>query len=119
MIDAEGALIMPGGIDPHTHLEMPFMGTTTAETWQSGTYAALSGGTTLVVDFVLPDQGGLLSALDAWEERAARQACGDYSFHVAITGWSQKIFEEMADGGWPRGQHVQAFHGLQGRPDGQ
>jgi len=96
VIDAEGALIMPGGIDPHTHLEMPFMGTTTAETWQTGTYAALSGGTTLVVDFVLPDQGGLLAALDVWEERAARQACGDYSFHVAITGWSQKIFEDMA-----------------------
>ena len=53
-VDAEGAYIMPGGIDPHTHLEMPFMGTTAAETWESGTFAALSGGTTLVVDFVIP-----------------------------------------------------------------
>lgn len=95
IIDADGALIIPGGIDPHTHLEMPFMGTTTAETWESGTYAGLTGGTTLVVDFVIPDGGGILKALDVWEERAARQACGDYSFHVAITDWSKQIFDDM------------------------
>ncbi|MEQ9178305.1 MAG: amidohydrolase family protein, partial [Nitratireductor sp.] len=87
VIDAEGAYIMPGGIDPHTHLEMPFMGTTTAETWESGTFAALSGGTTMVVDFVIPGEDGMVKALDAWEERAARQASSDYSFHVAVTGW--------------------------------
>ncbi|EXL01897.1 dihydropyrimidinase [Aquamicrobium defluvii] len=95
VIDAEGALIIPGGIDPHTHFEMPFMGTTTAETWESGTYAAVSGGTTMVVDFVIPGEDGLLVALDQWEERAARQACSDYSFHVSITGWSKTIFDEM------------------------
>src|SRR5690606_20590411 len=60
VIDAGGALIIPGGIDPHTHFEMPFMGTTTAETWESGTYAAVSGGTTMVVDFVIPGEDGLL-----------------------------------------------------------
>src|SRR6187431_873036 len=54
VVDADGAYIMPGGIDPHTHLEMPFMGTTAAETWESGTFAALSGGTTMAVDFVIP-----------------------------------------------------------------
>src|SRR5581483_12089566 len=63
VIDAEGAYIIPGGIDPHTHLQMPFMGTTTAETWESGTFAALSGATTMVVDFIIPDQDGLLKAM--------------------------------------------------------
>jgi dihydropyrimidinase len=96
VIDAEGAYIIPGGIDPHTHLEMPFMGTTTAETWESGTFAALSGGTTMVVDFIIPDGGGMIKALDAWEERSARQASSDYSFHMAVTGWSEQIFKDMA-----------------------
>jgi dihydropyrimidinase len=53
VIDATGCYIMPGGIDPHTHLEMPFMGTRTAETWESGTFAAASGGTTMVVDYII------------------------------------------------------------------
>ncbi len=97
VVDAEGAYVMPGGIDPHTHLEMPFMGTTAAETWESGTYAALSGGTTMVVDFVIPARtdGGLLDALAAWEEKATRQACADYSYHMCVTGWSETIFDEM------------------------
>jgi dihydropyrimidinase len=95
VIDAEGAYIMPGGIDPHTHLEMPFMGTTAAETWESGTFAALSGGTTMVVDFVIPGAEGMLAALEAWEGRATRQASGDYSYHMCVTGWSQKHFDEM------------------------
>ncbi|MBK0326209.1 dihydropyrimidinase [Rhodobacteraceae bacterium F11138] len=94
-VDAEGAMVMPGGIDPHTHLEMPFMGTTTAETWESGTTAALSGGTTMVVDFIIPGEDGMLQALDAWEERAGRQATSDYSFHMAVTGWDEQRFNEM------------------------
>ncbi|MGB1641436.1 MAG: amidohydrolase family protein, partial [Paracoccaceae bacterium] len=63
-IDAEGAYVIPGGIDPHTHLEMPFMGTTAAETFETGTWAAAVGGTTMVVDFCLPapDQS-LLTAI--------------------------------------------------------
>jgi len=96
IIDAEGAFIMPGGIDPHTHFEMPFMGTKAAETWESGTLAAVSGGTTMVVDFVIPDERGLIVALDEWEERAHRQACCDYSFHASITGWNEQIFNDMA-----------------------
>ena len=74
VFDATGCYVMPGGIDPHTHLEMPFMGTTTAETWESGTFAALSGGTTTVVDFIIPGKEGLLPALALWQERAQRQA---------------------------------------------
>ena len=98
-VDAEGAYIMPGGIDPHTHLEMPFMGTTTAETWESGTLAALSGGTTLVVDFVIPGKEGMLHALDQWEERAARQAASDYSFHVCDDRLVEGDFQRHGDGG--------------------
>jgi dihydropyrimidinase len=96
VIDATGCYIMPGGIDPHTHLEMPFMGTRTAETWESGTFAAASGGTTMVVDYIIPGEDGILPALDEWEERAARQASCDYGFHMAITGWSEQIFDDMA-----------------------
>ncbi len=96
IIDATGCYVMPGGIDPHTHLEMPFMGTTTAETWESGTFAAASGGTTMVVDHIIPGEDGMLPALDLWEERAARQASCDYGFHMAVTGWSEPIFNDMA-----------------------
>ena len=96
VIDATGCFVMPGGIDPHTHLEMPFMGTTTAETWESGTFAAASGGTTMVVDHIIPGEDGMLPALDLWAERAARQASCDYGFHMAITGWSETIFDDMA-----------------------
>ncbi|MFK8252329.1 dihydropyrimidinase [Ancylobacter terrae] len=97
VLDAEGAFIIPGGIDPHTHLEMPFMGTYAAETWESGTFAALSGGTTMVVDFVIPGEAGLIAAMDEWGARARVQASADYSFHVCITGWSEAIFAEMAE----------------------
>ena len=96
VIDAEGAYIMPGGIDPHTHLEMPFMGTTAAETWESGTFAALSGGTTTVVDFVIPGKDGMLAALGDWERKATRSASSDYSYHMCVTGWSKQHFDEMA-----------------------
>ncbi|MBS7538304.1 dihydropyrimidinase [Ancylobacter lacus] len=97
VLDAAGAYVMPGGIDPHTHLEMPFMGTHAAETWESGTFAALSGGTTLVVDFVIPEGEGLIGALAAWEAKATRQACADYSYHMCITGWSRAIFDAMPE----------------------
>lgn len=114
IVDAEDALVMPGGIDPHTHLEMPFMGTTTAETWESGTFAALSGGTTMVVDFIIPGEDGMLKAMDAWEERAARQASSDYSFHMAVTGWSEQIFNDMAvvvERGLNTFKHFMAYKG--------
>jgi dihydropyrimidinase len=66
-IDASGCYIMPGGIDPHTHLQMPFMGTYSSDDFDTGTAAALAGGTTMVVDFVLPGpEGNLLDALQEW-----------------------------------------------------
>ncbi|MGI9510758.1 MAG: amidohydrolase family protein, partial [Geminicoccaceae bacterium] len=98
VIDASGAYVIPGGIDPHTHMEMPFMGTRAAETFESGTFAAASGGTTMLVDFVLPgEDGSLLSAMDDWDRRSAPQICTDISYHVAVTGWSETIFDEMAE----------------------
>ncbi|MEM0923935.1 MAG: dihydropyrimidinase, partial [Pseudomonadota bacterium] len=97
VIDAEGAYVIPGGIDPHTHLEMPFMGTTAAETFESGTWAAATGGTTMLVDFVLPGpDGSLINAVKDWDRKSAPQICTDISYHMAITGWSEQIFEEMA-----------------------
>ncbi len=95
VLDATGCYVMPGGIDPHTHLEMPFMGTYSSDDFESGTRAALSGGTTMVVDFALPSPGqGLLDAIQMWDNKSTR-ACCDYSFHMAITWWSEQVFNEM------------------------
>ena len=95
-IDATDAYVIPGGIDPHTHLEMPFMGTTAAETFESGTFAAAAGGTTMLVDFVLPGpDGSLIAAMDDWDRKSAPQICVDVGYHVAITGWNETIWREM------------------------
>ncbi|MBX3596819.1 MAG: dihydropyrimidinase [Rhizobiaceae bacterium] len=93
--DASGCYVMPGGIDPHTHLEMPFMGTYSADDFESGTRAALSGGTTMVVDFCLPSPNqSLLEALTMWDNKTSK-ACCDFSFHMAITWWGEQVFNEM------------------------
>jgi dihydropyrimidinase len=95
VLDAAGAFVMPGGIDPHTHLEMPFMGTYSSDDFESGTRAALSGGTTMVVDFALPSPGqGLIDALKMWDNKSTRATC-DYSFHMAVTWWGEQVFDEM------------------------
>ena len=96
VIDASGCFVMPGGIDPHTHLEMPFMGTTSADHYESGTKAALSGGTTMVVDFCIPTNGQPL--LEAWAEwdKKSKTACTDYAYHMCITYWTEKVRDEMA-----------------------
>ena len=97
VVDAEGAYVMPGVIDPHTHLEMPFLGTFAAERWESGTFAAASGGTTMVVDHFTSQPTDLLGPLAQWQDRAARQASIDYGFHMAITGWFRDIWTQMAE----------------------
>ena len=97
-IDAEGAYVIPGGIDPHTHLEMPFMGTTAAETFETGTWAAAAGGTTMVVDFCLPgEDGSIKNAINEWHRKSAQQICSDVGYHMAITGWDENVFNEMED----------------------
>jgi dihydropyrimidinase len=113
-LDATGCYIMPGGIDPHTHLEMPFMGTYSADDFESGTRAALSGGTTMVVDFILPGQGqGLMDAAKAWHNKSGRANC-DYSYHMAITWWGQQVWEDMAEtvkAGITSFKHFMAYKG--------
>ena len=95
VVDAGEALVIPGGIDPHTHMELPFMGTVTADDFMTGPSSALAGGTTMIIDFVIPNpEQSLLEAYDFWMNNA-RKAPSDYSFHVAITWWSEQVREEM------------------------
>ncbi len=94
-LDATGCYVMPGGIDPHVHLEMPFMGTYSSDDFESGTRAGLSGGTTMVVDFCLPNpEQSLLEAIERWDNKSTRANC-DYSFHMAITWWGEQVWNEM------------------------
>lgn len=95
VIPAEGKLVMPGGIDTHTHFQFPFMGTTSIDDFYSGTKAALAGGTTMIFDFVIDPQSTLLEGFSKWQEWASQGACCDYGLHVAITNWNDKTKEEM------------------------
>ncbi|MDP4149320.1 MAG: dihydropyrimidinase [Bacteroidota bacterium] len=98
VLDAKGLLVMPGGVDPHVHLDMPFMGTFSSDTHETGTRAALFGGTTTVIDFVLQKQGHTLKeALAEWNGRAEGTAVGDYSFHMAVTDFNQTTREEIKE----------------------
>lgn len=98
VIDAKGKLIFPGGIDPHVHLDMPFMGTFSSDNFETGTAAALHGGTTTVIDFVIQKKGGTLyAALQEWRERAEGKAIGDYAFHFAITDFNETTRAEIKD----------------------
>jgi dihydropyrimidinase len=94
-LDAGGMYVMPGGIDPHTHMNFPFMGTTTVDDFYSGTAAALAGGTTTIIDFVIPNpQQPLMEAYHQWRGWAEKSAA-DYSFHVAITWWDESVRQDM------------------------
>ena len=114
-IDAAGKFVIPGGIDPHTHLEMDFDGVVTADDFYHGTKAAIAGGTTTIskilkfliskliltdffflVDFILPKKGqSLLEAYEFWRSRADKKVCCDYALHMGITWWSKSVSDEM------------------------
>ncbi|KAL2617049.1 hypothetical protein AAZV13_08G164900 [Glycine max] len=94
VIDATGKFVMPGGTDPHTHLEFEFMGTETVDGFFGGQAAALAGGTTMHIDFVIPRKGSLTAGIEAYEKKA-RKSCMDYGFHIAITKWDETMSREM------------------------
>ncbi|XP_033352041.1 dihydropyrimidinase isoform X6 [Bombus vosnesenskii] len=97
IIDARGKYVMPGGIDPHTHFECELMGAKSVDDFYQGTKAAVAGGTTMIIDFVIPRKDeSLLEAYERYRESADQKVCCDYSLHVAVTSWSPKVKEEMA-----------------------
>jgi dihydropyrimidinase len=90
VVDASGKYVIPGGIDVHVHLELPFCGTTSSDDWESGTRAAARGGVTTVIDFAIPyGTESLEDAFNNWSEKARPKACVDYCFHIAITNWDR------------------------------
>jgi dihydropyrimidinase len=98
VIDADGMLVMPGGVDPHTHMELPFMGSVSADDFRTGTIAAACGGTTTIIDFAIQGAGQTLhEALDIWLKKAEGKACIDYGMHVAVGAMDDERMVEMGD----------------------
>lgn len=96
VIDASGKYVIPGGVDGHTHMEMPFGGTYAADTFETGTRAAAWGGTTTIVDFAIQSVGhSLRSGLDAWHAKAEGNCAIDYAFHMIVSDVNQKTLKEM------------------------
>ena len=115
VVDAGGCYVMPGGIDPHTHMELPFMGTVASEDFFSGTTAGAVGGTTMIIDFVIPGpQEDVLETYHKWRGWAEKSAT-DYSFHVAITWWDDSVPDAMGtlcrDYGVNSFKHFMAYKG--------
>ncbi|MDE2133310.1 MAG: dihydropyrimidinase [Alphaproteobacteria bacterium] len=95
IVDAGGQFVMPGGIDPHTHMQLPFMGTVASEDFFTGTAAGFAGGNTTIIDFVIPNpKQNLMEAYRDWRGWAEK-AAGDYGFHVAITWWDESVHDDM------------------------
>jgi dihydropyrimidinase len=90
IVNARGRYVIPGGVDVHVHLELPFCGTVSSDDWKTGTRAAARGGVTTVIDFAIPyGEESLLDAYNNWMARAKPKACVDYCFHMAITNWDR------------------------------
>ncbi|GAA4007857.1 dihydropyrimidinase [Allokutzneria multivorans] len=96
VIDATGKYVLPGGVDAHTHMEMPFGGTVAADTFETGTRAAAWGGTTTIVDFAIQQKGSSLrEGLDAWQAKAEGQCVIDYAFHMIVSDVNDQSLKEM------------------------
>ncbi|MCL4705665.1 dihydropyrimidinase [bacterium] len=115
VVDAGNQLVMPGGLDPHVHMALSFMGTVSADDFESGMIAGLCGGVTSIIDFCIPNPNqSLLDALKEWDEKA-KIAVADYSYHMAITWWSEQVSQEMEivarDRGITSFKHFMAYKG--------
>ncbi|KAG2388114.1 hypothetical protein C9374_000964 [Naegleria lovaniensis] len=98
IVDATGKYVMPGGIDPHVHLALPFMGTVSKDDFYHGTRAGLSGGTTMIIDFAIPSKGqSYIDIVKEYKKRGEKLSCADYGLHVAITGWDDNTAREMEE----------------------
>lgn len=98
VVNAEGRLLFPGFIDAHTHFDLHVSGTVTADDFETGTKAALSGGTTMILDFATQYKGeSLKKALENWHKKAEGRASCDYGFHLAISDWNQRVSEELEE----------------------
>jgi dihydropyrimidinase len=96
-IDADGLYVFPGGIDPHTHLDLPFMGTYSADDFETGTLAGLYGGTTAVVDLAIQSKGDTLcNGIATWQEKARGKAVSDYTFHCGVAEITPEVRKEVA-----------------------
>jgi dihydropyrimidinase len=96
VIDAKGRLVLPGGIDPHTHMELPFGGTSASDTFETGTIAAAYGGTTTIIDFAVQSKGqSLAEAVDVWHAKADGKTSIDYGFHLICTDLPDTRLTEM------------------------
>jgi dihydropyrimidinase len=123
VVDATNRYVLPGGIDAHTHMEMPFGGTFSADTFETGTRAAAWGGTTTIIDFAVQPKGtSLLAALDAWHAKAAGQCAIDYGFHMIVsdvTDSSLKEMESCIDAGVNSFKMFMAYPGVFYATDGE
>jgi dihydropyrimidinase len=97
VLEAAGRLVLPGFVDPHVHLALPVAGTISADDFETGTASGVAGGTTTIIDFVVPERGqSLLEALRIWHERA-RTSVADYAFHMGVSGWDARTAAEMLE----------------------
>ncbi|MCH7574878.1 MAG: dihydropyrimidinase [Candidatus Marinimicrobia bacterium] len=121
-LDATGRYVIPGGIDPHTHLDMPFGGTTSSDDFETGTRAAAHGGTTTLIDFAIQTKGrSTIEALDTWHKKAEGKTAIDYGFHMIITDMDDDRLPEMrqmADEGVTSYKLFMAYPGILYTDDG-
>ena len=95
IIDAEGKMVLPGGIDPHTHLDLPMFDTVSSDDHYTGHKAAAFGGTTTVMDFIPQDYDTLNGSFEAWQKKSAPKAAIDYGFHMNITNFDEQVAQEI------------------------
>ncbi|MGH3366037.1 MAG: amidohydrolase family protein, partial [Nocardioidaceae bacterium] len=123
VVEAAGAYVLPGGIDAHTHMEMPFGGTFSADTFETGTTAAAWGGTTTIIDFAVQPKGGsLLATMDTWHQKADGNCAVDYGFHMIVSDVNENTLKEMeacVDAGVNSFKMFMAYPGVYYATDGE